>query len=150
MRHCIETPDEITDPAKSAVGKLVDSGIPVGNQTVLLRGINDDARTIECLMRRLLMIRVKSYYLHQADLTLGTEHFRTPLQTGIRIMETLRGRVSGMAIPTFVVDLPGGGGKVPVLPEYVLKCDEGEAILRNFEGKTFRYPQPQAVQQAAA
>ena len=135
-------PAEITEEGWKACGLLADGGIPLENQTVLLRGINDDPRVVERLMRLLLKTRVRPYYLHQADLTKGTDHFRTPIETGLRIMEWLRGRVSGLAIPKYVVDLPGGGGKVPLLPEYILrKCSE-EVVLRNHEGNVFSYPQP--------
>jgi len=106
-------PDEITDETAEACARLAGAGIPLGSQTVLLRGINDDPKTIRALMTRLLTMRVRPYYLLQGDLTEGTGHFRTPIQTGLNILRALRGSVSGLAIPAYVVDLPGGGGKVP-------------------------------------
>jgi lysine 2,3-aminomutase len=124
---------------------LADAGIPLGNQAVLLRGINDDASIMIALMRCLLRMRIRPYYLHQADFTRGTNHFRTPIETGLRIMARMRGHVSGMAVPVYVVDLPGGGGKVPLLPDYVCEADEEAYALRNYRDKLYAYPQPQNV-----
>jgi len=138
-------PDEITEEAEKACALLADSGIPLGNQTVLLRGINDNPWVISRLMKLLLKMRVRPYYLHQADLTKGTDHFRTPIETGLRIMKYLRGNISGLAVPAYVIDLPGGGGKVPLLPEYVVAINEKEALLKNYLGKIYRYPQPSSV-----
>ena len=135
------TPDEMTETSTESVRRLTDAGIPLCNQTVLLRGVNDDPILIEHLMRRLLKERVRPYYLHQGDLTRGTGHFRTHLETGIRIMDHLRGRVSGLAVPTFVVDLPGGGGKVPLLPEYALEKGRNRWVFRNYQRGVFYYPQ---------
>ncbi len=134
-------PDEINHEVEEACGLLCDAGIPVGNQTVLLKGINDDPHIIATLMRRLLKMRVRPYYLHQADLTKGTEHFRTSIETGLRIIEFMTGRVSGMAIPSYVVDLPGGGGKVPVVPDYLVKKSDKRVVFRNFEGRLYTYYQ---------
>lgn len=135
-------PRELTREAAQACGRLVDAGIPVGNQSVLLRGVNDDPAVMEELCRGLVRMRVRPYYLFQCDLVRGVEHFRTPLSRGIEIMEYLRGRVSGLAIPTFVVDAPGGGGKLPVLPSYVVSTSPTHTVLRNFEGMFISYPEP--------
>ena len=132
-------PREITGEAARACARLADAGIPLGNQTVLLRGINDDAAIMKQLMQRLLAIRVRPYYIHQMDLVRGTGHFRTPVGTGVEIMAGLRGHTSGLANPSFVIDLPGGKGKVPILPEYA-RWQEGKLILRNYEGEEFEYP----------
>jgi lysine 2,3-aminomutase len=136
-------PQELTPEAIAACGALVDAGIPMGNQTVLLRGVNDDAELMAQLCRGLLRSRVKPYYLFQCDLVRGVEHFRTPLTKGLEIMEYLRGRVSGLAIPTFVVDTPHGGGKVPLLPNYIVSTSPTHTVLRNFEGMMMSYPEPQ-------
>lgn len=136
-------PREITNEVARACGRLADAGIPLGSQTVLLKGINDDPQTIKELMQKLLAIRVKPYYLYQADLTRGTEHLRTSVECGLNIMKELQGRISGMAIPKFVIDLPGGGGKIPLLPpEFFIEMNEEEVVLRNYEDKVYRYPQP--------
>jgi len=135
-------PDEITSQSRKACALLSDGGIPLGNQTVLLRGINDDPRILLRLFCSLLTLRVKPYYLHQGDLTLGTDHFRTSIDTGLSIMKYLRGRISGMAIPSYVVDLPGGGGKVPLLPEYIVDKNRDDVVCINYQGKRFNYPQP--------
>lgn len=135
-------PREITDEVAIACGRLADAGIPLGSQTVLLRGINDEPEVIKELMQKLLAIRVKPYYLYQCDLTKGTEHLRTTVECGLNIMKELQGRISGMAIPKFVIDLPGGGGKVPILPrDFLMEINEEEVILKNFEDKIFRYTQ---------
>jgi len=135
-------PNELTDEAAAACAKLVDAGIPLGNQSVLLRGINDCPQTIERLCRGLVRMRVRPYYLFQCDLVRGVEHFRTPLARGIEIMEYLRGRLSGLAIPTFVVDAPHGGGKIPLLPNYIVCTSPTHTVLRNFEGMLVTYPEP--------
>jgi lysine 2,3-aminomutase len=127
-------PNEITEYSKLACEKLADAGIPLGNQTVLLREVNDCPHVIKKLMHKLLMIRVKPYYLYQCDLSRGISHFRTTLSKGIQIIESLRGHTSGMAVPTFVVDAPGGGGKIPVNPQYLISRTDDLAILRNWEG----------------
>jgi lysine 2,3-aminomutase len=135
-------PAELTPEAQEACLRLADAGLPVGNQTVLLRGVNDDARLLEDLFRRLLRVRVRPYYLFQCDLVRGVEHFRTPLARGVEIMEYLRGRLSGLGIPAFVVDAPHGGGKIPVLPNYVVSASPSHTVLRNYEGALVSYPEP--------
>jgi lysine 2,3-aminomutase len=139
-------PNELTEEAAAACEKLVDAGIPLGNQTVLLRGVNDDPMIIEQLCRGLIRIRVRPYYMYQCDLVRGVEHFRTPLSRGIEIMEYLRGRVSGIAIPNFVVDTPHGGGKIPVMPNYVVSMSPTHTVLRNFEGMLVTCPEPGAAE----
>jgi lysine 2,3-aminomutase len=135
-------PSELTDGAARACGRLADAGAVLGNQTVLLRGINDEAPVLAALFRGLLKMRVRPYYLLQADLTKGTDHFRTPIETGLSIMEALRGHVTGLAVPHYVVDLPGGGGKVPLVPGYTLRKRNGTWIFRNYVGAEYRYPPP--------
>ena len=135
-------PVELTPQAEEACSRLADAGIPIGNQTVLLRGVNDEADTLMRLFRGLLRIRVKPYYLFQCDLVRGVEHFRTPLRRGIDIMAALRGNLSGLAMPTFVVDAPEGGGKIPLLPDAVVHRDENRTWLRNSSGKVVAYPEP--------
>jgi lysine 2,3-aminomutase len=135
-------PDEITPEAKKACEMLADAGIPLGSQTVLLKGINDDPQVMKRLMLKLLACRVKPYYIYQADLVRGTDHFRTPVETGLEIMRELQGHTSGMAVPKYVIDAPQGGGKVPVNPpESVLSINEKEVILKNYENQTYSYPQ---------
>lgn len=133
-------PDEITPEAVAACGLLADAGIPLGSQTVLLKGINDTAETMEQLMRGLLEIRVRPYYLHHGDPVKGTRHFRTGIATGLEIMRALRGRLSGIGVPAYMIDLPGGGGKIPLLPEYVIEKKDRSMAVINYEGKMYRYP----------
>src|SRR6266436_1490629 len=121
---------------------LADAGCPVGNQAVLMKGVNDDADVMLELVRKLLAMRVRPYYLYQADITKGTNYFRTPVSKGLEIMDKLRGHTSGLAIPHFVIDAPGGGGKIPLLPEYVVKLTDREIVLRNYAGEVYRYKQP--------
>ncbi len=136
-------PDELTPEVVEACGRLADAGIPLGAQTVLLKGVNDDPEIMKRLMHQLLLARIKPYYLYMADLTKGTNHFRTTVETGLKIIQALQGHTSGMAVPHFVIDAPGGGGKIPLLPnEYLLDLDEKGAVLKNFENKTYHYPQP--------
>src|SRR6056297_2157746 len=135
-------PKEITEESAAACAKLVDNGIPVGNQTVLLKGVNSQPKTMKKLMQNLLQIRVKPYYIYQCDLSQGIEHFRTPVSRGLEIMEALRGHTSGLAVPTFVVDAPGGGGKTPLSPNYLISMAEDKIIMRNYEGKVFAYTEP--------
>jgi lysine 2,3-aminomutase len=135
-------PDELTPAAVAALGRLADAGIPLGCQTVLLKGVNDTPAVMIDLMHRLLMARVRPYYIYMADQVAGAEHFRTTVQTGIEIMRALRGWTSGLAIPAFVIDAPGGGGKIPILPEYVESMNEDEVVLRNFRGERYVYRQP--------
>jgi lysine 2,3-aminomutase len=134
-------PCEITPEAREACGRLADAGIPLGNQTVLLKGVNDDPATMTRLMQRLLAIRVRPYYLHQMDLVRGTGHFRTPVSCGVRIMAALRGHTSGLASPYYVIDLPEGKGKVPVLPESVRRDGERLAI-KTYTGEVVSYDDP--------
>jgi lysine 2,3-aminomutase len=135
-------PDELTPAAVRALGMLADAGIPLGCQTVLLKGVNDDPEVMKELMQRLLMARVRPYYIYMADQVAGAEHFRTTVQAGIRVMEALRGWTSGLANPHFVIDAPGGGGKIPLLPEYVVSMTDEEVVLRNFRGQQYVYRQP--------
>lgn len=135
-------PAEITPESAKACQRLVDAGIPVNCQTVLLKGVNDDPEVIKTLMRKLLCIRVRPYYLFQLDLVKGTTHFHTHIETGLEIIKNLRGFVSGLAVPHYAVDTPGGGGKVPLLPNYVVKRDQKGWWLRNYEEKLFFYPDP--------
>lgn len=135
-------PSELTPESAEACGRLADAGIPLGNQSVLLRGVNDQPRIIEELCRGLVRMRVRPYYLFQCDLVRGVEHFRTPLSRGIEIMEYLRGRLTGLAIPQFVVDAPHGGGKIPLLPNYIVSTSPTHTVLRNYEGLLVAYPEP--------
>ncbi len=135
-------PDEITPEVERACNRLADAGIPLGSQTVLLKGVNDDVEIMKKLMLKLLKMRVKPYYLYQADMTLGTDHFRTTVEKGLEIIQGLMGHISGMAVPYFVIDAPGGGGKVRLLPDTVIERNDKEVIIKNFEGKVFHYPQP--------
>jgi lysine 2,3-aminomutase len=134
-------PREITEESNRACGLLADAGIPLGNQSVLLKGVNDDSEVMKCLVQKLLKMRVKPYYLFQMDLVKGTYHFRTRVETGIKIIESLVGRTSGMAVPRYVIDAPGGGGKIPIQPDYILNIEEEKVALRNYKGKTCVYPQ---------
>jgi len=133
---------EITPEAAEACDRLLRSGVPVNNQSVLLRGINDSIKAQTELCHGLLKIKVRPYYLFQCDEVQGTEHLRTPVEAGIKIIEGMRGHTSGLAVPTFVIDLPQGGGKVPVQPNYILAQTESELLLRNYEGRIFRYRNP--------
>lgn len=140
-------PAEITPESAAACRKLADAGIILSNQSVLLRGVNDDPMVLEELYRGLLRLRVRPYYLFQCDLVRGVEHFRTPISRGIEVMEYLRGRLDGMAIPTYVIDSPHGGGKLPVLPSYIVSTSPTHTVLRNFEGMMVSYPEPVVVEQ---
>ena len=135
-------PDELTPAAVKGLGMLADAGIPLGCQTVLLKGVNDDAEIMKQLMHRLMLARVRPYYIYMCDQVAGAEHFRTSVQTGLNIMKALRGWTSGLANPYFVIDAPGGGGKIPLLPEYVESSTEDEVVLRNFRGDRYVYRQP--------
>jgi lysine 2,3-aminomutase len=137
-------PTELSDAARRALALLVDAGLPVMNQTVLLRGVNDDPDVLERLFRGLVRSRVRPYYLLQADPVRGTAHLRTPIATGLRIMERLQGRLSGIALPKYIVDTPGGRGKVPLLPDYVVVRGEGRTTLRTFRGDIVDYIDPPA------
>jgi len=135
-------PSELTEEVTKATSRLADAGIPLGSQTVLLKGINDNVPTMKKLMHGLLMRRVKPYYLYQCDPITGSAQFRTPVSKGVEIIEGLRGHTTGYAVPQFVVDAPGGGGKIPILPEYVVGRDGDDLLLRNFEGNVYRYTDP--------
>lgn len=135
-------PKEITEEAKKACLKIVDAGIPLGNQSVLLREINDNTDTMKELLLKLVQIRVRPYYLYQCDLSKGISHFRTPVETGLNIMHELTGFISGFALPRYVIDAPGGGGKIPVNYNYVVSINDKEVIMENYLGKQYRYPQP--------
>ena len=135
-------PEEITPEVEKACNMLADTGIPLGSQTVLLKGVNDDTGVMKELMHKLLMIRIKPYYIYQADMAMGTDHFRTDVQKGLNLISDLQGHTSGMGVPYFVIDAPGGGGKVRLLPNTVIEHNEKEVIIKNYEGKVFRYPQP--------
>ncbi len=135
-------PDELTPEAIEACNRLADAGIPLGSQTVLLKDINDDANVLKTMYHGLLKMRVKPYYLYQCDPVSGSAHFRTTVEKGLEIIRQLRGHTTGYAVPQFVVDAPGGGGKIPVLPDYVVGRDGDDLLLTNFEGGTYRYPDP--------
>ena len=135
-------PDELTPEVAQACERLADAGVPLGSQTVLLSGINDDVHTMKKLVQGLLKIRVRPYYLYQCDPILGSSHFRTPVQKGLDIVRGLRGYTSGYAVPTYVIDAPGGGGKIPLLPDYLIGRDGDHLLLRNYEGNIYRYPDP--------
>ena len=134
--------DEITPEAEAAVARLANAGVPLGNQSVLLKGVNDCVHIMKKLMHNLVKNRIRPYYIYQCDLSMGLEHFRTPVSKGIEIIENLRGHTSGFAVPTFVVDAPGGGGKTPVMPQYVVSQSPGKVVLRNFEGVITTYTEP--------
>ena len=133
---------EVTPEAKKACALMADAGIPLGNQSVLLKGINDSVHIMRDLVHDLVMMRVRPYYIYQCDLSVGIEHFRTPVSKGIEIIEGLRGHTSGYCVPTFVVDAPGGGGKIPVMPQYMISQSPDKVVLRNYEGVITTYAQP--------
>jgi len=135
-------PKEITDASSEACAKIADAGIPLGNQSVLLRGVNDNAETLKELFTKLVKIRVRPYYLYQCDPSRGISHFRTPVSKGIDIMKQLRGFITGFAVPEYVIDAPGGGGKTPVNSDYIVSIDDRNVVLRNFEGRLFTYTNP--------
>ena len=134
-------PRELTTEVRAGLERLADAGIPLGNQSVFLKDVNDDVETMRALVHKLLMCRVRPYYLYQMDLIQGSRHLRAPIRKGIEIIEGLRGHTTGYAIPQFVIDAPGGGGKVPVNPEYVLQSNADRTVIRNFEGRIFEYPE---------
>jgi lysine 2,3-aminomutase len=140
-------PSEITSSAKEALAKLADAGIPLGNQTVLLAGVNDCPLIIKTLVQRLVENRVRPYYLYQCDLSEGLTHFRTPVGKGMEIMESLIGHTSGFAVPTYVIDAPGGGGKIPVMPNYLITLATNKVVLRNYEGVITTYQEPESYEQ---
>ncbi|MBF0225543.1 MAG: KamA family radical SAM protein [Desulfobacterales bacterium] len=133
-------PDEITEESSQACSILADAGIPLGSQTVLLKGINDNTETMTLLMRKLIKNRVKPYYIHHCDPVKSVSHFRTSIQKGIEIMKNLRGFVSGMCVPYYMIDIPKGGGKIPILPEYIEDYENSLLKVRNFKGEIFEYP----------
>jgi lysine 2,3-aminomutase len=133
-------PEECTPEAYKACSMLADAGIPLGSQTVLLSGVNDRVETMKELVHHLLKMRVRPYYLYQCDPISGSSHFRTTVEKGVEIIRGLRGFTSGYAVPTYVIDAPGGGGKIPVMPDYTVGRDENDLVLRNYKGEIFRYP----------
>ncbi len=135
-------PNEVTAESRRACEMLANAGVPLGNQSVLLRGVNDCVHVMKHLVHDLVKMRVRPYYIYQCDLSMGLEHFRTPVSKGIEIIEGLRGHTSGFCVPTFVVDAPGGGGKTPVMPQYVISQSPGKVVLRNFEGVITTYSEP--------
>lgn len=140
-------PKEITETSIAAANKMADAGIPLGNQSVLLRGVNDCPHIMKDLVQELVKIRIRPYYIYQCDLSMGIEHFRTKVSKGIEIIEALRGHTSGFAVPTFVVDAPGGGGKTPVMPQYVISQSPSKIVLRNYEGVITTYTEPQILEE---
>jgi len=134
-------PRELTTEVRDALGRLADAGIPLGNQSVLLRQVNDDAEIMKVQVQKLLRCRVRPYYLYQCDLIAGSAHLRASVRRGLEIMESLRGHTTGYAVPTYVIDAPGGGGKVPVSPEYILSRNNNRVLIRNYEGRVFEYPE---------
>jgi lysine 2,3-aminomutase len=138
----VNHPKELTIEVRDALGRLADAGIPLGNQSVLLAGVNDNVDTMKELVHKLLLCRVRPYYLYQCDLIRGSSHLRTSVAKGVEIIEGLRGFTTGYAIPQFVIDAPGGGGKIPLNPGYVLYHDSEKVVVRNFEGRIFEYPEP--------
>ena len=134
-------PRELTTEVRDALGRLADAGIPLGNQSVLLKHVNDDVTVMKALVQKLLMCRVKPYYVYQCDLIAGSAHLRTSVRKGLEIMKALRGHTTGYAVPQYVIDAPGGGGKVPINPDYILQRNASRVVIRNFEGKVFEYPE---------
>jgi len=132
-------PRELTTEVRDALGRLADAGVPLGNQSVLLKHVNDDLAVMKALLQKLLMCRVKPYYVYQCDLIAGSAHLRTSVRKGLEIMQGLRGHTTGYGVPQYVIDAPGGGGKVPVNPQYVLSRNSDRVVIRNFEGKVFEY-----------
>ena len=141
----VNHPRELTSEVKEGLERLANHGIPLGNQSVLLRGVNDNVETMKALTHKLLMCRVRPYYLYQLDLIQGSSHLQVPVAKGLEIIEGLRGHTTGYSIPQYVIDAPGGGGKVPINPDYIVQRNSERVVIRNFEGKTFEYPEP-AVQ----
>ena len=138
----VNHPRELTIEVKEALERLANHGVPLGNQSVFLKGVNDDVEIMKTLVQKLLMCRVKPYYLYQLDLIQGSSHLEAPVEEGIKIIEGLRGHTTGYAVPQYVIDAPGGGGKVPINPDYVLLRNSERTLIRNFEGRTFEYPEP--------
>jgi len=138
----VNHPRELTIEVKEALERLANAGIPLGNQSVLLAGVNDDLETMKALVHKLLMCRVRPYYIYQCDLINGSSHLRTSVAKGIEIIEGLRGHTTGYAVPQYVIDAPGGGGKVPINPGYILYHDNEKIVIRNYEGKIFSTRKP--------
>jgi lysine 2,3-aminomutase len=134
-------PRELTTEVRDALGRLADAGIPLGNQSVLLRHVNDDPEVMKAHVQKLLMCRVKPYYLYQCDLIAGSSHLRTSVRMGLKVMESLRGHTTGYAVPQYVIDAPGGGGKVPINADYTIDHDEERILIRNYEGVVYEYPE---------
>jgi lysine 2,3-aminomutase len=134
-------PRELTTEVRDALGRLADAGIPLGNQSVLLKHVNDDPEVMRAQVQKLLLCRVKPYYIYQCDLIAGSAHLRTSVRKGLEIMEQLRGHTTGYAVPQYVIDAPGGGGKVPINPGYILSQNADRVVIRNYEGKVFEYPE---------
>ncbi|HVV02505.1 MAG TPA: KamA family radical SAM protein [Verrucomicrobiae bacterium] len=134
-------PRELTTEVREALGRLADAGVPLGNQSVLLRNVNDSVDVMKAQVQKLLMCRVRPYYIYQCDLISGSSHLRASVRKGLEIMEGLRGHTTGYAVPQYVIDAPGGGGKVPINPDYVLSRNEDRIVIRNYEGKIFEYPE---------
>ncbi len=139
-------PAEITPESKRACGLLADAGIPLGSQTVLLKGVNDSPEIMKELMKKLIQIRVRPYYLYMCDLVKGIEHFRTDLETGMKIIKAIQGFTSGLCVPHFVIDSPGGGGKIPILPQYIQEITPEKIVLCNYKGGEYEYPNPRKIQ----
>jgi lysine 2,3-aminomutase len=135
-------PQELSETAAKALASIAETGLPMGNQSVLLKGVNDHLDVMKALVHKLVRNRVRPYYIYQCDLSEGIGHFRTPISRGIEIIESLRGHTSGLCVPTFVVDAPGGGGKIPVMPTYIISQMPGRVILRNYEGFITSYTEP--------
>lgn len=135
-------PNEITEESREACEMLVNAGIPMGNQTVLLKGVNDSSETMKKLMQGLVSMRVKPYYIYQCDPVRGANHFRTKVEKGLEIYKSLRGHISGVCVPQFVIDAPGGGGKIPLLPEYILSIDDEKVVMKNYKNDKYEYIQP--------
>ncbi|MDR3077863.1 MAG: KamA family radical SAM protein [Planctomycetota bacterium] len=133
-------PNELTQETAEACSRLADAGLPLGSQTVLLQGVNDDSAVMRRLMTGLMRLRVRPYYLYQCDPIIGSAHFRTPVTKGMEIIQSLRGHISGYAVPHYVIDAPGGGGKIPLLPNSLEGRVEGDAVIRNYQGRLYRYP----------
>ena len=135
-------PRELTTEVRDALGRLADAGIPLGNQSVLLKHVNDTPEVMKAHVQKLLMCRARPYYIYQCDLIEGSAHLRTSVRQGLEVMEALRGHTTGYAVPQYVIDAPGGGGKVPINPGYILRQEETRVLIRNFEGRVFEYPEP--------
>jgi len=143
-------PRELTTEVRDALGRLADAGIPLGNQSVLLRHVNDDPVVMKALVQKLLICRVRPYYIYQCDLIAGSSHLRSTVSRGLEIMDSLRGHTTGYAVPQYVIDAPGGGGKIPVNPGYILRKSARKVLLRNFEGKVFEYPETPGLAEVPA